>query len=149
MEENYVYIKPFDIISAPYLDINGQQKVNPTTGKPQNGLFVVLDVSDSNVLCCKITSQQSKYTSPYNSYELKKESHPFLMADSSYVQCIKLHTLSVYSCKYLGSVAQHCRNGLISKLTKVAVNIKLNLQRYAPAYQSPNLYGRPGGYRPF
>ena len=142
------YLKPFDIVSAPYTDTFGQTKINPINGKQQYGLFLVLDVHDGNVLACKITSQRSKYTSPATSYELRQESHPFLMAPSSYVQCLKMHTLDKSTCKYLGCVAEHCRCGLLAKLTNVATRVKLNLQRYAPAYRSPNLYGRDV-YRPF
>ena len=136
-----VFFNPFDIVSAPYTDTFGQAKVNPSNGKPQNGLFLVLDVHDGNVLACKITSQRSKYTMPATSYELRQDSHPFLMA-TSYIQCMKMHTLDKGSCKYIGSVAEHCRNGLLAKLTNVATHVKLNLQRYAPTYRSPNLYGR-------
>lgn len=132
-------LKAFDIISSNYIDLVGNIKTY-SSGRPQKALFLVLAIDKGNVLCCKITSQDTIYNTPEFTYTLSKETHTFLKADS-YIQLTKLHTLSLYSCNKIGSVVAFCRPAILKKLQLffktlvdvVSVECPLN-----PCYSSPN-----------
>jgi hypothetical protein len=138
-------IKPFAIVAAPYVDLEGQIKVFPT-GETQRGLFLVLKVDDNdNVLAVKITSQ-NKYISEF-CYTLRKANHPFLMCDSN-VQFDKWHTLALSSCTFLGYVDYNLRFPLLRRLDSITRAIDSTLKdniviqpaslSYTSSYVSPN-----------
>ena len=58
-------LRPFMIVSAPYVDLEGNIKRFPS-GDIQRALFMVARVDeDDNVLAFKITSQDSKFINEY------------------------------------------------------------------------------------
>jgi len=132
-------LKPFDIISAPYVDLDGNVKAFDN-GEPQRGLFMVLAVDYDNLTCVKITSQ---YNEAYltHSCMLTKAANYFLKADS-YVQLDKIHTLSVSSASYVGYVDKPSRfmiyKILSGYLTSLAENVKRFCDPPKRKYVSPN-----------
>jgi len=134
----YTFLKTFDIITSPYIDLNGNIKTF-ANGNVQRALFMVIAVDNGNVLACKVTSQDTYHNSPDFTYTLRVDSHPFLKAES-FIQLTKLHTLNLASCTKVGEVAEFCRAHILSqmslffntllKITKLQVNIQ--------PYESPN-----------
>lgn len=119
-------MKPFDIVSAPYTDLNGETK-RFATGEVQKGLFLVISNDmQGNVLACKITSQYNKFITKY-CYTLTKSTHEFLQADS-YVQLNKWHTLDVNKCKYIGSVLNSLRLGLLKQYDIIIRDLDIGLK---------------------
>jgi len=132
-------LKPFDIISAPYVSLNGSVKVFEN-GDLQRGLFMVLAVDYDNITCVKITSQDNEeYLS--HSVRLTKAANYFLRADS-YVQLDKLHTLSVESATYLGYVDKPSRYPIYKILSGYLTSVAQNVKRFCDPprrkYVSPN-----------
>lgn len=134
-------IKPYDIVSAPYTDLTGDIK-KFKDGTTQRGLFLVLtNDMQGNVLACKITSQYSKYINKY-CYTLTKETNSFLQADS-FIQLDKWHTLNYNECKYIGSVPNSLRLGLLKQFDIIIRYIDDGLKNniHTPpdrTYVSPN-----------
>lgn len=132
-------LKPFDIISAPYIDLDGNVKVFDN-GEPQRGLFMVLAVDYDNITCVKITSQ---YNEAYltHSVMLSKAANFFLKADS-YVQLDKLHTLSVSSATYVGYADKPSRYMIYKILSGYLTSLAENVKRFCDPpkrrYVSPN-----------
>ena len=128
--------KPFDIITAPYIDFNGQIKTNFRDGIEYSLFFVVSVNEDNTLTCCKITSNKDTGV-PACNYYLSLVSHPFLQCDS-WIQCDKLHTVSAFKSIKRGSMIDFCRRGFISKFTLVFGQFRLGLEEYAPEYISPS-----------
>lgn len=132
-------LKPFDIISAPYIDLDGNVKVFDN-GEPQRGLFMVLAVDYDNITCVKITSQ---YNEAYltHSVMLSKAANFFLKTDS-YVQLDKLHTLSVSSATYVGYADKPSRYMIYKILSGYLTSLAENVKRFCDPpkrrYVSPN-----------
>lgn len=132
-------LKPFDIISAPYIDLGGNVKVFDN-GEPQRGLFMVLAVDYDNITCVKITSQ---YNEAYltHSVMLSKAANFFLKTDS-YVQLDKLHTLSVSSATYVGYADKPSRYMIYKILSGYLTSLAENVKRFCDPpkrrYVSPN-----------
>lgn len=132
-------LKPFDIISAPYVDLEGNIK-SFDNGEPQRGLFMVLAVDYDNVTCVKITSQ---YNEAYlaHSCMLTKAANFFLKTDS-YVQLDKLHTLSVESVNYVGYADKPSRFTIYKMLDGYLTSLAENVKRFCDPpkrkYVSPN-----------
>jgi hypothetical protein len=142
-------VRPFMIVSAPYIDFEGKVKTF-MSGDVQRALFLVLRVdNDGHVLACKITSQVSKFLNEYT-YFLSKMSHDFLMTDS-YIQLDKWHTLLVSECTPIGSVLPKLREGIKHKFDTLSRDVSLGLADHTlfvkpTKYQSPNVrsrYSRP------
>lgn len=134
-------LKPFDIISAPYVSLDGSIKVF-ADGEPQRGLFMVLAVDYDNITCAKITSQDNEaYLA--NSYCLTKAANYFLRTDS-YVQFDKLHTLSVSSATYIGYADKPSRYPMYRILSGYLTGLVQNLKRFCnpprKKYVSPNRF---------
>lgn len=130
---------PFDIISAPYVALDGNVKVFGD-GEPQKGLFMVLAVDYDNITCAKITSQRNDaYLS--HSVLLTKAANKFLRTDS-YLQLDKLHTLSVSSATYLGYADKPSRYAIYKVLNGYLTSLALNVKRFCNpprrGYVSPN-----------
>lgn len=138
-------LKPFDIISAPYIDLDGNVKAF-TNGRKQNGLFLVLAIDKGNVIGCKITSQSTFHNTPDFTYTLNVESHPFLKA-TSYIQLTKPHTLNYYACQKIGEVAAFCRPGIFKQFRLFADTLSKILSTEMPVqkYTSPNVTPRTFG----
>lgn len=132
------FLKPFDIVSSYYVDLNGDVK-SYDNGKPQRALFLVIAVDSGNVIACKITSQQCFHSSVDFVYTLRQESHPFLQTDS-YLQISKPHTLSTYSCTKVGEVAQFCRPFILKQLKSLFDTLTRVVSVECPisTYTSPN-----------
>ena len=135
----FQYINPFDIVKANYSDLDGNIKTGES-GKPQRGLFLVLDVHKCNVLCAKITSHESIHTRN-NSHKLSIRNHPFLISDS-WIQFNKLHTFNVSNCSKIGDVAFSDRLSVIEDFTEYFGFLRLCMQKHAPSYLSPNITKR-------
>lgn len=120
--------KCFDIVSTSYPSLDGTLK---------DGKFLVLDVSEGNALCAKITSQ---FDSRYLHYAvlILQRTNPFLQCDS-YVQLDKLNTLNVNYCVKIGSLAPVVRPGVKNVLNRMLIDIlsKLNAN-ITQVYRSPN-----------
>lgn len=130
-------LEPFDIVSAFYTDFSGYIKKD-YKGRAEPSLFLVVTVNeDKSVTACKITSDSTSGNT-VNNYSLLLASHPFLQTDS-YVQCDKIHTLSQYRCRKIGSMIDFCRRGFISQFTLVFGAFRMNLEKYAPKYISPSI----------
>lgn len=130
-------LEPFDIVTAYYTCFSGGIKKD-YKGRVEPSLFLVIAVNDDKtVTACKITSNASS-GNVGNNYSLTLLSHPFLQADS-FVQCDKIHTLSQYKCRKIGSMIDFCRRGFISKFTLVFGAFRINLEKYAPKYVSPSI----------
>ena len=132
-------LKPFDIISAPYVSLNGNIKVFDN-GDVQRGLFMVLAVDYGNITCAKITSQDNEaYLS--HSVLLSKAANHFLRTDS-YVQLDKLHTLSVSSANYIGYADKPSRYAIYKILSGYLTSLAQNVRRFCDPprkrYVSPN-----------
>ena len=132
-------LQPFDIISAPYVSLDGSVKVFEN-GDVQKGLFMVVAVDYDNVTCCKITSQNNEaYLN--QSVPLLKSANHFLRADS-FVQLNKLHTLSVSSCTRLGYVDKPSRYSIFKIMSGYLTSLAANLKRFCnpprKKYVSPN-----------
>jgi len=138
-------LKPFDIISAPYIDLDGNVKAF-TNGHKQKGLFMVIAVDKGNVIGCKITSQSTIHSTPDFTYTLSIESHSFLKA-TSYIQLTKPHTLNYYACQKIGEVAAVCRQGLLKQFKLFSDTLLNILSTEVPVqkYVSPNVAPRTFG----
>lgn len=131
-------LNAFDIVTAPYTDLDGNVKTY-ANGDVQKALFMVLAEDNGNVLGCKLTSQDSIYNIPDFTYTLRPETHTFLKAQS-HIQLTKIHTLNVFSCTKIGEVAPFCRPHILNQL-KLFFNtlIKIaELQVNTSTYESPN-----------
>lgn len=131
-------LKPFDIISAPYVSLTGDVKVFES-GNPQRGLFMVLAVDYDNITCAKITSQDNDAYLAH-SYCLTKAANYFLRTDS-YVQLDKLHTLSVSSATYIGYADKPSRYAIYNILNGYLTSLAENVKRFCNPprkYVSPN-----------
>jgi hypothetical protein len=139
------FLKPFDIVSAPYVDLEGNIK-SFSNGNQQKGLFMVVAVDNGNVIACKVTSQSTLHNSPDFTYTLLQDSHQFLRA-TSYIQLTKPHTLGVPSCQKIGEVALFCRAHIKSQLKLLFDTIGNILQVNIPVqkYVSPNIIPRRFG----
>lgn len=134
----YDLLQTFDIVTSPYVDLNGNVK-SFSNGDVQRALFMVIAVDNGNVLACKITSQDTYHNSPDFTYTLRRESHPFLRAES-YIQITKPHTLNVSSCTKVGEVANFCRPHILNQMSlffNTLIKIA-KLQVSIQAYESPN-----------
>jgi hypothetical protein len=132
-------LKPFDIVSAPYVSLDGSLKTFKD-GDLQKGLFMVIAVDYDNVTCAKITSQNNEvYLN--QSVSISKAEAPFLRTDS-FVQLNKLHTLSVKSCTYLGYIGKSSRLSIYEVASGYFATLSSNLKRfcssYVKRYKSPN-----------
>ncbi len=133
-------LKPFDVISAPYVSLDGSIK-EYADGVPQRALFMVLAVDYDNVTAVKITSQNNKeYLN--HSYMITKSSNFFLKTDS-YIQLDKFHTLSVECASYLGYVDKPSRYSIYKILDGYLTNLSSNVKRFVDpirrnSYVSPN-----------
>ena len=137
-------LRPFMIVSAPYVDLEGNIKTF-SNGVTQRGLFLVARADDDgNVLAFKITSQYSKFINEYT-YTLSVRTHPFLRADS-FVQFDKWHTLMATECVILGQVAPSLRMALLRKFDSIMREVDNCLKNYmsweavnpTTSYRSPN-----------
>lgn len=131
-------LKPFDIVSSHYVDLEGNIKTY-SSGKPQKALFLVLAVDKGNVIACKITSQDTRYNTPEFTYTLSKETHEFLKADS-YIQITKPHTLYAYNCNKVGVVAAFCRPAILKKIQLFFKTLSdvVSIECPMTSYVSPN-----------
>ena len=133
-------LKPFDIISSPYVSLSGDVKVYEDGGI-QRGLFMVLAVDYDNITCCKITSQKNDaYLT--NSVLITKSANPFLRADS-YIQLDKLHTLFAGSANYLGYVDKPSRSHICDVFVEYLNGLADSVIRFSnpplkKQYVSPN-----------
>lgn len=131
-------IKPFDIISSHYIDLNGEVK-SFYNGKPQKAMFLVMAVDNGNIIGCKITSQDTVYNHPDFTYTLRKESHTFLQT-TSYVQLPKIQTLYLSSCTKVGEVAMFCRPAILNKFNLLFKTLSNVMSLEVPlTYVSPNI----------
>ena len=132
-------LKPFDIISAPYVSLDGSIKAFDN-GEPQRGLFMVLAVDYDNITCVKITSQDNNAYLAH-SVCLTKAANYFLRTDS-YVQLDKLHTLSVSSASYIGYADKPSRYPIYKILSGYLTGLAQNVKRFCDPprrkYVSPN-----------
>lgn len=133
-------IKPFMIVSAPYVDLKGQLKTFDN-GVLQRGLFLVARVDDNdNVIAFKITSQKSKFINEYT-YLISARTHQFLRTDS-YVQFDKWHTLALSECMIVGSIRPSLRMALLRKYDLITREVDRCLKDAMPwesvNYHSPN-----------
>lgn len=132
-------LMPFDIISAPYVSLDGNVKAFDN-GEPQRGLFMVLAVDYNNITCAKITSQDNEAYLAH-SYCLTKAANYFLRTDS-YVQLDKLHTLSVSSATYVGYADKPSRYYIYKILSGYLTSLAQSVKRFAnppkKQYVSPN-----------
>lgn len=134
-------LQPFDIVSSPYVSLDGSVKVFKN-GDVQKGLFMVIAVDYDNVTCAKITSQNNEaYLN--QSVPLLKSANFFLRADS-FVQLNKLHTLSTSSCTYIGYVDKPSRYAIYKIASGYLTSLSQNLRRFCnpprKRYVSPNKY---------
>ena len=138
-------LKPFDVIASKYVDLNGELKTY-YNGKPQKALFLVIAVDNGNVICCKITSQDTVYNHPDFTYTLRKESHSFLQIDS-FIQLTKIQTLYVSSCTKVGEVCMFCRPAILNKFTSLfktllnIVSLHVPLSYISPNVSNPHTFG--------
>ena len=132
-------LKPFDVVSSPYCDLNGNIK-SFENGEIQRGLFMVLAVDYDNITCAKITSQENEMYLNH-SVILTKAANYFLRTDS-YVQLDKLHTLSVHNANYIGYVDKPSRYSIYKILDGYLAGLALNVKRFCnpprKKYVSPN-----------
>lgn len=133
-------LRPFMIVSAPYVDLEGNIKRFPS-GDIQRALFMVARVDeDDNVLAFKITSQDSKFINEYT-YLISKYTHPFLKAHS-YVQLDKWHTLIASECKIVGDIVPSLRMAILRKYDLITREVDKCLKDNMPweetNYISPN-----------
>lgn len=131
--------KPFDIISSPYVSVDGSLKTF-NSGDTQRGLFLVLAVDYDCITCAKITSNDNPmYLS--HSVMLNKSANHFLRTDS-YVQLDKLHTLSVSSANYIGYADKPSRYSIYQILNGYLTSLAENVKRFCGSprkrYVSPN-----------
>ena len=132
-------LKPFDIISSPYVSLDGSLKTG-SDGELQRGLFMVLAVDYDNVTCVKVTSQQNvEYLG--HSFMISKAANPFLKVDS-YVQLDKLHTIFFSSATFVGYVDKPSRYEIYLILNGFLTNLAENVRRFCcppkSGYVSPN-----------
>lgn len=135
-------IKPFMIVSAPYVSLDGDIK-RFLNGTVQRGLFMVARVdSDGNVLAFKITSQRNKFVNDYT-YLIRSASHAFLKADS-YIQLDKWHTLALSECAIVGTIASTLRMAILRRYDAITREVDKCLKDNMPweevnkTYVSPN-----------
>lgn len=129
-------LEPFDIVTSPYVSLDGSIKTNSHKAVERSLFLVVAVGKDNTVTCCKISSKGSSGNVD-NNFQLKLASHPFLQTES-FIQVDKLQTLFVSSCKKVGSMYDGCRRLFISRFTLVLGNFRMSLEKYAPKYTSPN-----------
>jgi len=148
----YVPVSAFDIVTAPYVDLNGYPKMNQD-GTPQRGLFFVVRVDDNVLQCFKITSQES-FVNDF-SYRLGKDRVPFLLA-SSYVLFDRWICVFRDQVDVLGSVPHSLRMALLRRfdraIREVDTSLKDNMpfeelrSRVQQEYVSPNAVRKGGKY---
>lgn len=134
-------LRPFMIVSSPYVDLEGNVKTFPS-GDIQRALFMVARVDDNgNVLAFKITSQRSKFINEYT-YLISTKSHPFLRADS-YIQLDKWHTLAASECAIVGKISPSLRMAILRKYDLITREVDTCLKNHMPweevKYTSPNI----------
>jgi len=134
-------IRPFMIVSAPYIDLEGKPKTFDN-GSLQRALFLVARVDENNnVLAFKITSQKSKFINEYT-YYISSRTHQFLRADS-WVQFDKWHTLALSECMIVGSIVPSLRMALLRKWDSISREVDKCLKDAMPweevNYHSPNM----------
>ena len=136
-------LTPFTVVSAPYVDLEGQIKTF-ADGTPQRGLFMIARVDDDgNVLAFKITSQRSKFINEYT-YLINSYTHPFLKADS-YVQLDKWHTLRSSECFVIGIINPSLRMALLRRFDAITREVdkclkdNMSWHNSRPRYVSPNV----------
>ena len=146
-------LKPFTVVSAPYIDLKGDLKRFPN-GDIQRGLFMIARIDETgNVLAFKITSQRSRYINEFT-YTISASSHTFLRADS-YVQLDKWHTLDVNECTYIGEIKSSLRMAILRKYDLINREVdkclkdNMSWEDLSSKYQSPNIktYYYSGGRR--
>ena len=133
-------LRPFMIVSAPYVDLEGNIKRFPS-GDTQRGLFMVARVDDDdNVLAFKITSQRSKFINEYT-YFISCRTHAFLRTDS-YIQLDKWHTLDAKECAIVGNITRSLRMAILRKYDLITRDVDKCLKDNMPweevSYTSPN-----------
>jgi hypothetical protein len=136
-------IKPFSIVSSPYIDLTGDFKKFPN-GDIQRGLFMVARIDEAgNVLAFKITSQRNRFINDFT-YNIPYNSHPFLRTDS-FVQLDKWHTLNLNECTYIGDVKPSLRMAILRKYDLITRDIDKCFKDNMPwgivstNYISPNI----------
>lgn len=105
-------IAPFDIVTSPYVDINGTRKI---------GLFLVIyteqrdpnDFNNRNVTGLKLTSKDL-YANMYRTL-VTREDVPCLASDS-YIYSNKLSTLLVSHCRFVSKLPVNLCEEVIGKL---------------------------------
>ena len=105
-------IAPFDIVTSPYVDINGTRKI---------GLFLVIyteqrdpnDFNNRNVTGLKLTSKDL-YANMYRTL-VTGEDLPCLTSDS-YIYANKLSTLLVSHCRFVSKLPVNLCEEVMSKL---------------------------------
>lgn len=133
-------LRPFMIVSAPYVDLEGDIK-RFSNGDVQRGLFLIARVdANNNILAFKITSQRSKFINEYT-YCIPCRTHQFLRSDS-YVQFDKWHTLAASECMIVGSIVPSLRMALLRKYDLITREVDRCLKDAMPweeaHYISPN-----------
>ena len=133
-------LRPFMIVSAPYVDLEGNIKTF-NNGDTQKGLFMVARVDENNnVLAFKITSQRSKFINDFT-YLISFRSHPFLRTDS-FVQLDKWHTLAASECSIIGAIIPSLRMAILRKFDLIMRTVdnclKNNMSWEDTRYVSPN-----------
>lgn len=136
-------VRPFMIVSAPYVDLEGNIKRFPN-GTIQRGLFMVARVDGNhNVLAFKLTSQVSKFINEYT-YRISAKSHPFLKTDS-FIQLDKWHTLSLSECSIVGVIKPSLRMAILRRFDSLVRDVDTCLKDNMPwdelasrEYHSPN-----------
>lgn len=128
---------PFDIITSLYTDFKGYAKTD-CKNNPEVSVFIVISVNaDDTLTCCKLTSNRNAGVID-NNYYVSLASHPFLQCDS-YIQIDKMHCVYADRARKIGSLADFCRRGFITKFTTVFGKFRVGLEKYAPSYVSPNI----------
>lgn len=125
-------VRPFDVITCHYRALNGSDTM---------GLFLVVHVDGTNLLCAKMTSQ---FDSRYLGYSVLvlQRTNPFLQTDS-YIQMDKLHTLSSNDCYILGRLAPVARRPVKDVLNRFHYDVLSELNEHIKnRYVSPNVIKR-------
>ena len=141
-DTNFYNLKPFTIVSAPYIDLEGNVK-RFNNGDIQRGLFMIARVDVyGNVLAFKITSQYNRFINEYT-YSLSQSSHTFLKTDS-FIQLDKWHTLFANECTILGEVMPSLRMAILRKYDAISREVdtclkdNMSYDLVKRPYKSPN-----------
>lgn len=105
-------IKPFDIVTSPYMDIKGARKI---------GLFLVVykesgdpnDFNHRNVTGLKLTSKDL-YANVYRTLVTTKDVPA--LTNNSYIYANKFSTLLVDRCRYVAKLPVNLCEEVVSKL---------------------------------